>query len=78
MDKVNYTLWKFFIIIFFLLKKNCVGQLVVKCMKKSHDFTIPIQKAFGSKKLRPSFKCSSSQSDHILEKLAPSSCVSAS
>ena len=39
---------------------------------------IPIQEAFGSKNLRPSFKCSSSQSDHILEKLAPSSCVSAS
>ena len=32
----------------------------------------------GVKKFRPFFKCSSSQSDHILEKLAPSSCVSAS
>ena len=39
---------------------------------------IVFKKAFGSKKLHPSFKCSSSQSDHILEKLAPSSCVSAS
>ena len=34
---------------------------------------IPIQKAFGSIKLRSSFKCSSSRSDHILEKLAISS-----
>ena len=53
-------------------------NLIFSLPNSKFHVSIPIQKAFGSKKLRPSFNCSSSQSDHILEKLTPSSCVSAS